>query len=93
MADRTLIVSGWLGRFLEELAVTHKIPYQYKLPIYGGTDAGAIHTSKGGVLAGVVSVPCRYIHLPYSLLRLDDFENTVRLVTQFVKAGRQLLGR
>lgn len=90
VADRTMIVSGRVVRFLEELAEAHGIPYQHKLPIYGGTDAGAIHTSKGGVLTGVVSVPCRYIHSPYSLLRLDDFENTVKLVTQFVKVGQQL---
>ncbi len=68
------------------------IPYQYKLPSFGGTDAGAIHLSKGGVLSGVISVPCRYIHSPLSLLRLDDFENMVRLVTEFAKEGQRLLG-
>jgi len=31
-----------------------------------------------------VSVPCRYIHSPNSLLRLDDFGHTVRLVREFV---------
>jgi endoglucanase len=91
VADRTLTVSGRLVRFLEELAEEHSIPYQHKLPIYGGTDAGAIQTSKGGVLAGAVSVPCRYIHSPFSLLRLDDFEKTVELVTQFAKTAQRLL--
>lgn len=32
-------------------------PCQYKLPPSGGTDAGAIHQSRGGVLTGIVSVP------------------------------------
>jgi len=72
-------------RALERVAEAHSIPYQHKRPAYGGTDAGAIHTSRGGVLAGSVSVPCRYIHSPLSMLRLSDFEDTVRLVTAFVR--------
>ena len=43
-------------------------------------------STRGGVLAGVVSVPCRYIHSPISTLRLDDLENTIRLTTALVEA-------
>jgi endoglucanase len=64
-----------------------EIPFQYQVPAPGGTDAGIIHRSRGGVLAGVVSVPCRYIHAPCTVLRLDDFEHAVRLVTE---AARRL---
>ena len=71
---------------LEAVAEGASIPYQFKLPTYGGTDAGAIHLTRGGVLAGVISVPCRYIHSPISTLRLDDLENTIRLVTALVEA-------
>lgn len=85
IADRAMIVRPQFVRALERVAETHNIPYQHKRPAYGGTDAGAIHTSRGGVLAGSVSVPCRYIHSPLSLLRLSDFEDTVRLVTAFVR--------
>jgi len=84
LADRSLIVSPRFVRALERTAEDHHIPYQLKRPLYGGTDAGAIHTSVGGVLAGSVSVPCRYIHAPLSLLRLSDVEETIRLVTAFV---------
>jgi endoglucanase len=41
--------------------------------------------SRGGVLAGIVSVPCRYIHSPISTLRLGDFESTSCFVTELVK--------
>jgi endoglucanase len=76
---------------LTSIADAEGIRWQYKVPAPGGTDAGAIQRSRAGVLAGVVSVPCRYIHSPLSLMRLDDFENTVRLVTSFArKGGRQL---
>ena len=85
MADRSIIVSRKMVRALERAAEEEEIPYQYKLPTYGGTDAGAIHLSRAGVLAGVVSVPCRFIHSPNSTLCIDDFENTIRLVIRFVR--------
>jgi len=86
VADRSIIVSPRIVRALESVADAEAIPYQYKLPTYGGTDAGAIHLSRGGVPTGVVSVPCRFIHSPISTLRLNDFENTIRLVTSFVRS-------
>lgn len=85
VADRSIVVSRRLVAALEQIADEAAIPYQYKLPTYGGTDAGVIHLTKAGILAGVVSVPCRFIHSPTSTLRLNDFENTVRLVTRFVE--------
>ncbi len=84
VADRSIIVSRRLVEGLEQVAEEEAIPYQYKLPTYGGSDAGAIHLSRAGILAGIVSVPCRFIHSPTSTLRLNDLENTIRLVTGFV---------
>jgi putative aminopeptidase FrvX len=86
VADRTIVVSRRVIQALEAVAEEGAIPYQYKLPAYGGTDAGAIHLARGGVLTGVVSVPCRFIHSPISTLRLNDFENTVRLMEGFVRS-------
>lgn len=91
IADNTLVVSRRVVEALEKLSEKLKIPYQYKLPVYGGTDAGAIHTTRGGILAGVLAVPCRYIHSQFSLLRLDDLENTVKLTVGFVRECRELL--
>jgi len=86
VADRSIVVSRRIVVALETVAENAGIPYQHKLPTYGGTDAGAIHLTRGGVLAGVISVPCRYIHSPISTLRLDDLENTIRLTTALVDA-------
>jgi endoglucanase len=86
VADRSIIVPRRMVEGLERVAEKNSIPYQYKLPTYGGTDAGAIHVTRAGVLCGVVSVPCRFIHSPTSTLRVDDLENTIRLVAGFVKA-------
>ena len=86
VADRSIVVSRKIVAALETVAENASIPYQHKLPTYGGTDAGAIHLTRGGVLAGVISVPCRYIHSPISTLRLDDLENTIQLTTALVDA-------
>jgi len=86
VADRSIVVSRRMLTFIEQIADAAAIPYQYKLPTYGGTDAGAIHLTRGGVLAGVISVPCRYIHSPISTLRLNDLEHTIRLVTDVTKS-------
>ncbi|MBI1730712.1 M42 family metallopeptidase [Candidatus Acetothermia bacterium] len=91
VADSSLIVNPKLVQKMSEIAKAEKIPYQYKIPPFGGTDAGAIHQSRGGALAGVLSVPCRYIHSPFSILRLDDFDETVKLATAFVKRGNEIL--
>jgi endoglucanase len=86
VADHSIIISRSIVKALERCAEEDAIPYQYKLPTYGGTDAGAIHLTRGGVPAGVVSVPCRFIHSPISTLRLNDLENTIRLITRFVRS-------
>jgi len=80
LMDRSFIADRKLVRLLVETAEELGIPYQFKQPGVGGTDAGAIHLVKEGVPSATVSVPCRYIHSPASLLSLEDFENTVRLM-------------
>lgn len=91
VADRSIIVSRKMIQALEHVAQDENIEYQYKLPTYGGTDAGAIHLTRAGILSGIVSVPCRFIHSPNSALSLDDLENTVRLVVGFINALPDLL--
>ncbi|MBX7244764.1 MAG: M42 family metallopeptidase [Candidatus Sumerlaeaceae bacterium] len=90
LMDKTTHCAPKVVRFLEELALRDGIPHQFKTPISGGTDAARIHISRGGVLTGVISVPCRYIHSPHATLRLSDFENTVLLGAAFARECHQL---
>ena len=78
--DRTFVAHRSLVKLLVEVAEEEGIPYQFKQPLVGGTDAGAIHLTKGGVPSVTVAVPSRYIHSPVCVLSLSDFENTVRLM-------------
>lgn len=91
LADRSITVNPKLVQFLERVAEEERVPYQYKLPAYGSTDAGPIHLERGGTLAGVVSVPCRYIHSPVSTLLLSDLEATITLVVGFLRRAPELL--
>ena len=80
ITDRSFIAAKGLIKLLVDTAQAEGIPYQFKQPGVGGTDAGAIHLARAGVPSAVVSVPCRYIHSPASLLSLRDFDNALCLM-------------
>jgi len=78
--DRSFVADKRLVRLLVDTATASGIPYQFRQPGISRTDAGAIYLSRAGVRAVTVSVPCRYIHSPVSILSLNDFDNTVALM-------------
>ncbi|NLG11198.1 MAG: M42 family metallopeptidase [Coriobacteriaceae bacterium] len=62
-----------------------KTPYQIgPEPRATGTDANAIQISRGGKVAGLISVPLRYMHTPTEVLKLEDIEHTVKIITRFI---------
>ena len=71
---------------LRQLAAEKKIPVQDDLLKVGGTDAGVIHVSRGGVRTGGVSIPCRYTHSQTELIDLADLEACVKLVQAFCES-------
>jgi putative aminopeptidase FrvX len=78
--DRSFIADRRLVRLLVDTAQANDIPYQFKQPGMGGTDAGVIHLSKTGVPSVALSVPSRYIHGPVSMASLNDFDHAVALM-------------
>lgn len=90
LMDRTCFCSPRVARFLTDLAERENIPHQIKTPIFGGTNAARIHMARAGVPTGIVSVPCRYIHSPHAMLRLEDLEHTIRLALAFLRECRVL---
>jgi putative aminopeptidase FrvX len=83
--DHSSIAHPELFKQMVETAERHSIPYQIKENVSGGNDAGSIQKSRGGVPTVVVSVPCRYIHSPSSMMDMDDYNNTIRLMKEFLK--------
>jgi tetrahedral aminopeptidase len=80
LADRATISDPRLVRRLVDTAEAYAIPYQFRQPGGGGTDAGAIHRQRAGVPSISVSVPGRYLHTAAAIARRSDWENTLGLV-------------
>ncbi|MDK8183421.1 M42 family metallopeptidase [Paenibacillus sp. UMB4589-SE434] len=82
--DPTMITHRGLVEFVQDIADTHKIPYQYFVSP-GGTDAGQIHVSGNGVPSTIIGVVGRYIHTPASIVHTDDIDAAKELLVQLVK--------
>ncbi len=83
---RGLVVNEGVFRAILETAKKLGIPHQYKMRTAGGTDAYRLSTTAYGVPSGVVSVPSRYIHSPVSVIDLNDYENTFKLLKALVES-------
>lgn len=77
--DRSTIYDRRLNDWLVRSAEQMRIPYQFKQPGVGGTNASGIHLAQGGIPTAVIAVPCRYIHAPLAMLNKQDYRNTIRL--------------
>ncbi len=87
-SGRGLIASPRVLRWLTETAEKFSIPYQLEVAEGGTTDATAIHLTKSGIPAGVVSVPARYIHSPVEVVDLQDVESAVEIVTKALETAK-----
>ena len=80
VGDGSTLHDPRLVSLLRETGDKLGIPYQIRQPGSGGTDAGSIHLSRAGIPAVSVSVPGRYLHTPASIVRLQDWKNSVALL-------------
>lgn len=83
--DRSMIAHKGLRDFVTDVAEELDIPFQYTAIPGGGTDAGSQHVSGEGVPSLAITISTRYLHSHSSIIHEDDFEQTVRLVTEVVK--------
>lgn len=80
LADSATLADPRLVRHLVDTADKARIPYQFRQPGRGGTDAGAIHRARAGVPSISVSTPARYLHTAAGIARLSDWKNTLALL-------------
>ena len=85
LMDRTVIADKNILTGLITVAEDNGIDYQFRRTDVGGNDAGAISLSREGVPSAVISLPCRYIHSPLSLIDLDDYSKMSRLVKLYLE--------
>jgi putative aminopeptidase FrvX len=75
-------VVAWMVKAAEKA----KLPYQREVLEGGSTDARAIQLTRGGVPAGCLSIPCRYVHTPSEMVDYDDVQNAVKLLKALLSA-------
>lgn len=80
VANASMVDDARLVRHFEQTAQKARIPYQIRQPGGGGTDAGSMHQQLTGIPSLSISVPGRYAHTPVGLCRVDDWQNTLRLL-------------
>lgn len=84
--DAGVICHPTVVSMLEEAGKKLNIATQRYVTRSGGTDAGAIFNTRGGVPSGVLSIPIRYTHNPNELADLDVAENCARLLAEAIRA-------
>ncbi|AZR72833.1 peptidase M42 [Anoxybacter fermentans] len=84
LMDRSVIADRRIVQGLVETARENGLKYQFRRTNFGGTDAGRIHLTKEGIPSAVISVPCRYIHSPVSLMNLNDYNTLIELVDKYL---------
>jgi endoglucanase len=83
--DNASIVNRPLFNALLRTAKENKIAHQVKRSVSGGNDSGPIHKTRAGVATCVLSVPCRYIHSPSSVIKESDVDSQYELAHAFLK--------
>ncbi len=78
--DRYMLADPRIVDWMVETAKKANLPYQLEILKMGTTDASAIQLTRSGVVAGCLSIPCRYIHTPSEMVDHRDVENAVKLM-------------
>ena len=75
-----MIAHSGLKNHMFDVARELGVPCQPEVLELGSTDAMAMQMTRGGVPAGVVSIPTRYAHTPSEMVDLGDVDGAVRLL-------------
>ena len=78
--DSGMIAHAGLVRLMSDQAETAGIPYQLEVLTGGSTDARAMQLTHSGVIAGCLSIPCRYVHSVSETIDAQDVDNGVKLL-------------
>ena len=85
LKDQSVICDKEIVDKLTDLAIANDIKYQYEILTYGGTDTSSMQVTRGGVKAGALSIPTRYIHSGVEMIDMNDCDACVDLALAFVK--------
>lgn len=78
--DSNLVAHPGVKAWMADTARGLGLAFQFEVLESGGTDAGPMSLSRGGVPSGTLSIPTRYIHTPAEMVDMGDIEGCVRLL-------------
>jgi endoglucanase len=67
--------------YIYNLARKSNIDVQFKQTATGGNDGAKIQRTGKGAKVAIISVPCRYIHSPSSMINKKDYESCKKLAS------------
>lgn len=80
----TIANKGLLYR-MERIVEQLSLDVRFDFMTVGGTDACNIHKAMDGVVTMTVSMPTRYMHSPRLMVNLNDYRQTITLLTEFCR--------
>ena len=83
--DSSLVCSPRVVKGLEEAAERVGVSTQREVLSAGGNDAGAMQGARAGVLAGTISIACRYVHSACETISLADCEGAKKMLVAFLR--------
>ena len=85
--DRSMIATPCVRDALIAAAEKAGVPCQREILPFGGTDGAAIQHSRGGVPAGTLSIPCRYVHSACEVIDMRDMESGLAILKELVNTA------
>ena len=84
--DGSMIPNNNLVSFMVNVAENHHIPFQYESQVlWYSQDGCRLQTSGNGRAAINLGVPTRYVHSPYGIVDLSDFDQLVQLLKEALR--------
>lgn len=87
--DSSVISHPKLVQHFRAIARRENIAHQLEILPRGGTDAGSIQRSRGGVASITLSVPTRYVHTVNEMVHLDDLAASITLLARYLDEAHE----
>lgn len=87
--DSSTISNHKLVQHMREVARAAGIKHQLEILPRGGTDAGAMQRSRGGVPAITLSIPTRYVHTVNEMCNVADIQASVDLLARYLERAHE----
>lgn len=87
--DSASISTYPLVRHMRQVAQVAGIAYQLEILPRGGTDAGAVQRTRGGVPAITLSIPTRYVHTVNEMCSRTDIQASIDLLAEYLRHAHE----